>query len=599
MNERTHLDIVFNPQGFTLSEIQEMVNSGQLSREEADSLFEADVAAQLIGMRPADTLPSSTQRVGSSEANQLVIWGAAHSGKTTVAGTIMALKGFKPLHAKRQEADPRTVRLQEIFRQQATLQSIPTDAEPGMVACYPIRYRAHFWCKRYPIQIVEARLGTPLSAVVERESEQVHILCIDCTQDLGWQIEQTSNLVSTLEKEGYLDHTNGIYLMVTKTDQMQAPADYQENAAQTLVTSGMPALWRKVQNICYAKEIYNAVPIAYNAGHFVLKDVALLRSKDPECVFREAILPKCQPRRNWIGRLLSKGKRWHAVVAALLAVVAVGYLASLAYETIQAPPTTPLRPFQYTTYFAQEERALRTSSYEKGCALYARLTEDLAVEKSLHTQDNAPLLSAEDYARCESMLINDFSDLLTRETDSLFQTEDWSRDENRLRKLQSQMKALMEHENLHNSNLREDVNYMDEYFDELKPLLYKSEHCESMEDVNDVIEHYEEWVRYPYENDTLVYQRLKRVPTAAYESLARSYKNRAKSQVERFFDWIGIGSGTKQYMDRMQQRFQEETSDLLESIDNLIDKLSDSKGNEEMIRELQDTRRSLTDNQAP
>ena len=140
---------------------------------------------------------------------------------------------------------------------------------------------------------------------------------------------------------------------------------------------------------------------------------------------------------------------------------------------------------------------------------------------------------------------------------------------------------------------------LEENFDELKPLLYKSEHCESMEDVNDVIEHYEEWVRYPYENDTLVYQRLKRVPTAAYESLARSYKNRAKSQVERFFDWIGIGSGTKQYMDRMQQRFQEETSDLLESIDNLIDKLSDSKGNEETIRELQDTRRSLTDKQAP
>ena len=599
MTQKALLDIVFSPQGYTLKEIQDLVKTGTMEEGQLAAIFDSDTARQLLSMAAASDLPATSYPATPDECNHIVFWGAEGSGKTTVIGTLLALPGFRASHPKREPADERTLQLQALFRNRQTLQVLPSNPTHEGVVRYPTLYRKYLLGKRYPIQLTEALPDTPLWAVVDKEAEQVHVLCIDCRQDLPRQMEQLEQLVDRLSAEGYLDHTNGIYLLVTKSDLMQAPRHYRENAAQALVTSNMPTLWRKVQNICFAKQIYNTMPIAYSAGDFLLKDVAVLNTDDNECLMREALLPKCQPRRTLLGRLLSKGKRHHAVLAAFIAMAAAGYGAYKAYEAIEAPPTTPLRPFNYRTYFSGRLQSMGTMSYEESRSLYGELGEDLAAERTLHTTQGSPILSASDYRYCESQLTNRFAKTVAKECAHVFSTEDWSQHEQRLRSLQNQIEELKSHESLSNSDLEEHATYLADYFIEVKPLLAKSEHCSSLDDVNYVTENCEQWKKYPYENDTLLYNRLQEAPEAAYASLARSYENSAKSKLDQMMERMGwvrdnpYTTGVQQYINRVRSWFSDETSDLIDSIDELLEDLDSKSGYDEVKRKLERTRRSL------
>ncbi len=601
MNKRELLDIVFHPQGYALQTIQDMVRDGILEKSQIAAIFDAGTAETLLGMSAAISLPPSTRRHATDASfNHVVIWGVKESGKTAVIGSLLSLKGFRALKSKKEPADARTLALQELFRSQQSLQVMPTDQNDKEVEFYPTLYYKNIVSKRYPIQLVEALLGTPLEGVVKKDSEQVHIICIDCRQNLNEQARKIERLLSELSENGHLDHTNGIYLLVTKTDLMQAPRDYQENAAQTLVTSSMPGLWQKIRNICYTKHIYNAMPIPFSAGDFVLKDVVILDPRDSECVMREALLPKCHARHTWIGRLLSKGKRWHAVMATIAAIIAVGYGSFLAYEAIQKPPTTPVRPYNYKQDFMTREQEMRGATLSRSEALYNELSNDLAVEYSLHDTNGKNILSASDHRACESQLTNDFAKTVAKETAHVFSAQDWSQDENRLNKLNSLMKELMEHDCMTNNDLAEYNNYIDDYYNKLKPLLRKSETCSSMDDVNEVTENCGEWKKYPYNNDSLLNERIKQAPAKAYESLARSYENRAKNKLDQLMERLGwangnpYSQGVQQYMSKMRRIFKDETSDLLDSIDELIDEIGESSEYNSVREKLLNTRRSLT-----
>ena len=198
MTQKALLDIVFSPQSYTLKEIQTLVKTGTMEEGQLAAIFDGETAKQLLSMAAASDLSAKSHPATPDECNHIVFWGVEGSGKTTVIGTLLALPGFRASHPKREPADERTLQLQALFRNRQTLQVLPINPTQEGVVRYPTLYRKYLLGKRYPIQLTEALPDTPLWAVVDKEAEQVHVLCIDCRQDLPRQIEQLEELVDRL-----------------------------------------------------------------------------------------------------------------------------------------------------------------------------------------------------------------------------------------------------------------------------------------------------------------------------------------------------------------------------------------------------------------
>lgn len=548
--QETIKNITFNPCGYTMAEIRAMWRNGEVSREQLAGVLGPEATQVILSNETPDPLPKGgAYEVGKGwmdEATQVVMWGVPQSGKTLAVASLLALDGMQVQEPESPALRQRISWMRALFDQPGTLRYIPQDADT-LRETYHVAYKSGFAAKTYPITFIEATIPADgvinLSMYVNRERPQIHVFCIDCTQDIPNQVNKFMRVIGGLRKLGYLSQTDGAYALVTKTDQMNVPGAYLDNASQTLVTKGMPELWQMITDICYDNQIYNALPIPFSVGQFAVSDVARLSNRHAKEFFQSALLPKCQPRRGLVGRMLSVGRWWQAAILAVVLAGAIGWGGYKTFQMLTAPPTAPMMPYDYKATFLSDIKGLAKMDYKEASQLYQRQRKDLYVERTLHRADGEAVLGREDLRICDSTLTNDYARVLGGKCGRLLETSHWSENEGELQQLRSRLGELAEHEDvLTDRDITEYHSYIDDYFKYVKPLIRKSKNCTRIREVADVEENSRIWMKYPYNNDVDLRYDIREATRTAYERCARYYKNRVDSIVglypkDRVFDF--------------------------------------------------------------
>lgn len=571
--------IVFNPCAYSMADIREMSARGEVSREELAKVFGDDIAAGILGI--AETaLPEGDGDDGGGkmdDATQVVLWGIGGVGKTMVIASLLSLDGMKVRHAKAPSVMSRIKHMTGLFKKEGVLQHVPHDGS-RQKKNYHVVYRKNWWGKAYPITFIEAAIPSvgaiDVTKYVDKARNQIHVFCIDCRQDVQAQVRILLRVIDALKQMDYLRQTDGAYALVTKTDLMNVPEAYMDNAAQTLVTKGMPDLWRNIQDICYDNQIYNALPIPFSVGKFVIRDLAFLHARDAEGFLHEALLPKCQPQRGFVGKILSVGKWWQAAILGVLLAFAIGWGGWKTFEMLTAPPTAPMLPYDYRTAFLEEEHGLGKQNYKEACQTYKRLRRDLDVERSLHTANLEVVLPAEDLRICDSTLTNDFAKVLSAKCNRLLESSHWSDDVETLQQLRNKLGDLQNHDDvLEGRDIQTYKTYIDDYFEYVRPLLKRSKACMKIRDVDYVENNFQKWRKYPYTNDLDLREGISDAERNAYESCAQFYSDRVDSIVRRYptdreFDFESFG-----FTDRNEDIRREKLDPYYNSVDSLIRRL--------------------------
>lgn len=579
--QETIKKIVFNPCAYSMEDIRGMLDKGEVSREGILRVLGSEAVGRILEL-PEKELPAGDVWEVSNgkmdDATQVVIWGIPDSGKTMVIASLLSLPGMQVTYPDAPSLRERIGRMIDLFAKEGELHPIPRD-RGAQKEMYHAVYRKNWRGKAYPITFVEATIPTNIPVDVttyaRKDCSQIHVFCIDCRQDVQMQVRQLLSVTDGLKQLGYLAQTDGAYALVTKTDLMNVPEAFVDNAAQTLVTKGMPDLWRNIQDICYDNQIYNALPIPFSVGRFVLRDLAYLHAGDAETFLHEALLPKCQPRRGLIGKMLSIGRWWQAVIIGVLLACAIGWGGYKAFEMLTAPPTAPMLPYDYKTAFKEEEYGLAKMSYKEACQLYGQLRKDLEAESSLHTVTGENVLSEEDIRYCDSTLTNDFARVLNAKCNRLLESSHWSEDTETLHQLSSKLGDLLGHDDvLEDRDIRSYKNYIDDYFEYVRPLIKKSKVCKKIRDVDYVENNWLQWRKYPYTNDLDVRIGIRDAEQSAYESCARFYSEKVDSIIRLYPEDMSFSLSEFSYRDRNEEIREEKLEPYAHSVDSMMKRLN-------------------------
>ena len=579
--QETIKKIVFNPCAYSMEDIRGMLDKGEVSREGILRVLGSEAVGRILELPEKDLPAGDVWEVGNGkmdDATQVVIWGIPGSGKTMVIASLLSLPGMQVTYPEAPSLRERIGRMIDLFAKEGELHPIPRD-RGAQKEMYHVVYRKNWRGKAYPISFVEATIPTDVPVDVttyaRKDCSQIHVFCIDCRQDVQMQVRQLLSVTDGLKQLGYLAQTDGAYALVTKTDLMNVPEAFVDNAAQTLVTKGMPDLWRNIQDICYDNQIYNALPIPFSVGRFVLRDLAYLHAGDAETFLHEALLPKCQPRRGLIGKMLSIGRWWQAVIIGVLLACAIGWGGYKAFEMLTAPPTAPMLPYDYKTAFKEEEYGLAKMSYKEACQLYGQLRKDLEAESSLHTVTRENVLSEEDIRYCDSTLTNDFARVLNAKCNRLLESSHWSEDTETLHQLSSKLGDLLGHDDvLEDRDIRSYKNYIDDYFEYVRPLIKKSKVCKKIRDVDYVENNWLQWRKYPYTNDLDVRIGIRDAEQSAYESCARFYSEKVDSIIRLYPEDMSFSLSEFSYRDRNEEIREEKLEPYAHSVDSMMKRLN-------------------------
>ncbi|MBR3445003.1 MAG: hypothetical protein IKH14_03940 [Prevotella sp.] len=579
--QETIKKIVFNPCAYSMEDIRGMSDKGEVSREGILRVLGSEAVGRILELPEKDLPAGDVWEVGNGkmdDATQVVIWGIPDSGKTMVIASLLSLPGMQVTYPDAPSLRERIGRMIDLFAKEGELHPIPRD-RGAQKEMYHAVYRKNWRGKAYPITFVEATIPTNIPVDVttyaRKDCSQIHVFCIDCRQDVQMQVRQLLSVTDGLKQLGYLAQTDGAYALVTKTDLMNVPEAFVDNAAQTLVTKGMPDLWRNIQDICYDNQIYNALPIPFSVGRFVLRDLAYLHAGDAETFLHEALLPKCQPRRGLIGKMLSIGRWWQAVIIGVLLACAIGWGGYKAFEMLTAPPTAPMLPYDYKTAFKEEEYGLAKMGYKEACQLYGQLRKDLEAESSLHTVTGENVLSEEDIRYCDSTLTNDFARVLNAKCNRLLESSHWSEDTETLHQLSSKLGDLLGHDDvLEDRDIRSYKNYIDDYFEYVRPLIKKSKVCKKIRDVDYVENNWLQWRKYPYTNDLDVRIGIRDAEQSAYESCARFYSEKVDSIIRLYPEDMSFSLSEFSYRDRNEEIREEKLEPYAHSVDSMMKRLN-------------------------
>ena len=586
-------DIAFNPLGFSTQDVQQQVTAGELSSAEIALVFGDELGQAILRAKGGEQLPEGGPCQGLTDSTQIVFWGIPQSGKTLAIASLLAEEGMQIEDTGIPGIDQRISRLRQLFDQPAEFSSpssasgytqLPDTRSHPRSENYHAIYKKDWWSAAYPLTFIEARLtGEPFPyAILDKDQDQIHVFCLDCRQDLQQQVEQFRMVLRLLQADNHLENTAAIYVLVTKSDLLNAPKAYRYSCAQTLVTSSLPDFWRELQNVCFDHSIYNTQPIAYSVGDFVLKDFARLTPLDGHrtgtALLTTALLPKCQPRRTFIGRVLDVGKPSHIILPVLLFAGLIVWVLIAARTAHLSQLTSRLEPFDYKANFMTEVKAMAGNDLRQISQEFDRLSLDLAVEQTIHTTTGEPVLSAEDYQSCDSCLVTVYAKLLKDKASTLFSSNNWSEEESQLRLINAQIKKLEERPSRINVSPTIDkyAVYINDYFNTVKPLVEGSRACHSIGEVEHVENLCHQWFKYPYSNDNSLSTALTAAPLSAYRSCAQYFYDRVNTLIadyERMKDeapWydLSVYFGDKQDLQDSLEVLQEQVERLQEKVSN-------------------------------
>ena len=594
MEESIIRDIVFTPQSHSLHAIKKYAADSQ-NRKQLASVFGNKLLNEMLNSNCESTIPNGGLYKTEQDSNLVVFWGMPYSGRTSAIFSLLTQKGFRIHLPQNQSISDRIKQIRTIFKSKKAV-FMPDLSKDDVSEIYHATYRSWLLGRSYNISFFKPQkdynTNKDVLDILNRHHEQIHVFCVDCgkyDKDISYLEEQVNyheGVIKFLDSHGFLKQCNAIYLLVTKSDLMNVPDIYEENAAQTFVTSGIPDFWHKIKNVCYDKDIYDVQPIVFSIGNFILEDFTRIDADYGKIFLEESILPKCQPKPNFIEKILSMGKAKHApkLISVVLLLVTIGII--WVWNAIVPPPEQKVVAFDYAKTFMEQEKGLKGLSYEKGTKLYQTLREDLKTESSLHQVQGGMVLPDSTIHQCDSILTNDYSIILNKELERLFASKKWTADEYFLRKIDTQVTELTSHALLKATAIKDYHDYINNYFHYIKPLLQKSTKCCSVQEVRSTSSKALQWNKHPYNKDTQLNRKLSEVKSNAYKSCADHYRNTANNRIKDYNAQVRkLNTSIYSYLSpnqriALKREFQIKNGTLIQNINQLISDLkstSDSR----------------------
>ena len=236
---------------------------------------------------------------------EVVFWGCPSCGKTSAICALLSLEGMS---------------IDDANSSPLTSPSLNSDGLGGSLSSQPLYVNAihkpAWWTPRRPFTFVEVPLtGKTLPDVdLNRQLSQVHLLCIDCRQDLDMQVGRLTPVLRHLSFERYLDVTSALRILIMKADLLNTPEGFRQDCAQSLVTAQLPRFWSDVQasllrhGMLKPAEVRKALwqPIAFSAGEAADERDAspsgipiIPDSQSAQHLFQDVIRPRCLRRQWW------------------------------------------------------------------------------------------------------------------------------------------------------------------------------------------------------------------------------------------------------------------------------------------------------------
>lgn len=595
------LQLVNNPNAISVKELQTMLSedsTGMLMGDVRKVLRTWGITETITGTETA-VLPQGSSITKGAEYTKVFVWGDRGSGKTCLIGSLLsAVNDDETITIDK--SDERGLQLKKCFEATGDYALLPDeeDRSERLVGVHNIvlRKRSTMVTHRsYPISFVEVPLttgvkgGTIAKDILDKEGEQIHLLCLDSTGDIALQGQMFTRLLAYLDENNYIrTKTAGVYIVVTKTDTMyRVPREYRDMAGQTLVTAKLRGLWQKVCNICYDKGIYGATPIIYTVGDVKLQSIVapfVTGAKTPldlstaHTLWTDVILTKSQPRVSGLEKVMRWGNGSLTAVAFIAFIVLAGYALYGALKPDAMPPEAVNMPYDYKAEFINKiKHSIEGTEYKECKGVFAAMHDDLEQEHTIYTIDNVAVLSEKDYASCDSALSNAFAVVIVNTITSEMSQSTW--DDKLLRELQSKGRNLLTHNltSTQNSEIEQKTQLVDKYFDEVKPLVAKINNCRSLSDVEYVMEKCDAYYEAPFTANTAIADAL----TNARQTCIKSYSDYLKKEAA---DVEANTSNKTAYAEAMER--------LNSSIDEFSRYLNDN-GYSQFVDDLKDIKEQL------
>lgn len=601
MNRKIH-ELIYNPNALSSHEVIEILHSDETSYKELVSVLGESIVHGLVtnGHNSCcfDALSDrSRYPLDYGQYTQVFVWGLHKSGKTCVIASLMAAMkddSRKLLWMGDANSKARCEAMINYFKAVNWRFDAIRDEDEHIVARLDVECKvgSPLISRHYPLSFIEVDLGcdkdthssmVPLQRGMAEGTNQIHLLCFDCSQTQYRKSQQAEAFITLLERlrtMGALGRSSGLYLLVTKMDTMlHVPNEYRFDAAQTVITAGQKELWQQVVNACYDMEIYDAKPCPYTIGEVVLKDFIKPDLTLAKQLFTNQILLKAEARPTIYERMLHSIGWFGTLLVGLVVLIVVGYGGWSVFKVLEDSPFEHVEPYVFSRDFLKREAVLSSLNYDDAKKLYKDLHWELLVERGIKLADGESLNDVT--PECSKKLASDFAQHVRLRFEDLYNQSSWSKGANDMKDVCESAGWLLGDSAFIDTNDKEQLKkYRTYYFDlnKIKTLLINSLRCQSWDDVKDVQNKQKKYIIYPYVNDNMLKSDLDRVVVQAYESYAGSLYQKAKQHKSDYDDEVNIGKNKgcpQSYFKDLNAKYTAQTDALREEIEEAQNRIPD------------------------
>ena len=542
--------LISNPNYLTSKQVRDTLVAKRFTTKSFEQVLGAEFVSNLRESSDVEIVLSDITELqlpdDYAEYTQVYVWGQEKSGKTWVLGSLFAAiesECHNVVWRDDYTTDNRRESLVNVFKGTDRVFYPISDQNTHDVQTYNVEFtvKGTLGSKKYCFTFIEVNIDNDrcwdtlevYCDLLKSQNNKIHLLCFDSSLTKNEQQQQAKKLSKVLRKmndKGMFATSVGLYLLVTKTDLMiRVPEQHRMEAAQTLITAGHRKLWLDVVNMCYKMNIYDATPIPFTVGDTVLKDLLKPDLSRAKALLHYPILLKAQPCLNFFERMLRKGNLAITIAVSIVVLAAMGYGVYALLEQIPTPPDREIRAYNFSDDFSSQvsKRIYQESNYSRLVENYKDLNWLLLAEQSIADIDGKALPDVDD--NCRKFLDNAFGEKLNNEYERFFAKSNWSSQDGKIGSLKLYSGLLLK-QNKMEYEVREKLYRNKDYFNErseVKSLIWKSKHCTSWSDVEEVSDDYSSYIKYPFSNDEGLLSDLRAAKKHAYESYAQYLKEEA------------------------------------------------------------------------
>jgi len=539
-------NLVGNYNAISADELDDWMRGGKVSRADLRKVMPEQMLNDYEQHPDQPTIPVGAGlevlRQTQKDCTEVYVWGRKGAGKSAVIGSILAAQPESLERENQGDALIRAQHLADCFAEHGNLVMLPDeefDSTTPQVTCIELRGHEHRILPNpgHRLALIECpgesdSLPIEPTGVKRSKREQIHLLCWDATYEKEELQEQMfRRLLRELRRCKALDHTVGIYLLVTKVDMlMTLNRKYREQIAQQIITAGHIQLWSEVKNLCWDMDIHDATPIPFTVGEVFLQQLVRVDLCHARRLSDGPLLLKSQRNRTTIEKVLMMGSLGMSIALIALMAAGLGYGVYSAFASISEPPSEVIEIPDYRSYFIEQvETRVQGRTFDQSQPYYRDLRTKLDLERAILTLEEETLLPDSVLEPCQTSLLESFAPILHRRNRQEMEGESWpgvgmllgyNRDILKMPKLSYRDRKL----------IAEDLAVFENYNLACRRIT-KSNECKSMADVDSVLWASRNLQVEPLTNNKHIREGLQQGPTTAHESYAKYLSKQVNASI--------------------------------------------------------------------